>query len=129
MNEEEEETYEADESYDNVDYDDGYEDDDGYSDEEDGYEEEEEVSQEPRAPRNKLRPTTHHWLGFVVAGIATLVYALGITAFPFPGDSAALITHHSGIDPLPAVQPHFRSHRTSDGRPPLFHPRVPDESL
>jgi tetratricopeptide (TPR) repeat protein len=60
---------------------------------------EQNTEQTPR-PRNKLRPTTHHWLGYAVALLAFVVYAWTLTPFPFPGESALLITKHTGIDPL-----------------------------
>lgn len=51
-------------------------------------------------PTSTLRPTSHHWLGFVISILAFAIYCGTLTPFPYPGESARVITQHLDIDPL-----------------------------
>ncbi|MFT5122043.1 MAG: tetratricopeptide (TPR) repeat protein [Kiritimatiellia bacterium] len=54
----------------------------------------------PRKARKTPHATCHHWLGLLLAVGVFAAYLYTLSPQAYPGDSAHLLTTHSGIDPL-----------------------------
>ncbi|MFP6904755.1 MAG: DUF2723 domain-containing protein [Verrucomicrobiota bacterium] len=64
----------------------------------------------PRKAGKRHRATRHHGLGLLVAAVALVAYLFTLSPQPYPGESAHVLTTHSGIDPLrPLANPLYGS--------------------